>query len=442
MKTSRELKEKRGTLDARALEIRNKYQKKEGEPDIPMTEEDHKEFRQLINDIEDLTTQIEEAERSEKVLKTVEVRSQSTPTVPTFTKPTATLENDEIRAMQDFDFMKAVSELRDRGQVTGLEKEIITEGRSEAKEKQLGGISGMNIVIPSRFMEQRATVSQGTSDIKPTFVGAYTDALRERAIYQQLDGINVYNNLTGDLKLPVTTKQTLGWAASENAAAADGGSNFDNPVLSPNRITGYVDISNLLIAQNGQAASQAIAKDLGREEGQLINTAMFSTTSVANAPTSLPATSGVLTFTEEAAYAYGTSVAKDFLLAEQTVADNHGLDGALHYVSSTALLRDIKAGELVENILPLASGRGYNLYNINGYTSKITVGATKSAGVSADAIFGDFARVHFGRWGGLNILVDPFTVAGNDEVRLVVNSNVDWKLVQGAAFVKWTSLTA
>ena len=244
------------------------------------------------------------------------------------------------------------------------------------------------------------------------------------------------------MKLPVTAKQTLAWATAENSAAADGGANFTKDTLAPVRLTGYVDVSNRVLAQNGTAAMNAVMTDLGRSEAELINTAMFSTASVANAPGALAATSGVLTFTEEAAHSYGVSVPKDLLSAMRTVANDHGLTGNHSYILSTELIADALAGVNVAGITPTITEGGYNRYTINGMNAFFSTGATKVAGTSGDGIFGDFSRVHFGRWGGLNILVDPYTVAGNDQVRLVVNSNVDWSLVQGAAFVKFTSLTA
>jgi hypothetical protein len=88
------------------------------------------------------------------------------------------------------------------------------------------------------------------------------------------------------------------------------------------------------------------------------------------------------------------------------------------------------------------NGRTYNDYNINGYMAKFSTGLTKIAGTSGDGLFGDWSKVHYGTFGGLNILVDPYTVAGNNQIRLVVNSMVDWSLVQGASFVKFVSVTA
>jgi HK97 family phage major capsid protein len=351
------------------------------------------------------------------------------------------LNKDEKRAAKDFDFIKAVGEAAAGGNFSGLEKEVIQEGLSEARSGKLPS-QGLRIVVPQKFMslEKRTDIDQATSAIAPTFLGQYTDALREESIFLNMPGVNVYN-LTADFKLPVTAAQTLAWATAENSSASDSGANFAKDTLTPFRFAGYVDISNEITVQNGPAATQAIMKDLGRSAAALQNTAMLSTAAVTNAPPSLAATSGVLTFTE-AAYSAGASVLSDLQDAEYEVANDHGLGGNLAYALSTELLKEIKKSVAVTGILAGMNGRTYNDYNINGYMAKFTTGATKIAGTSGDGIFGDWSRVHYGTFGGLNILVDPYTVAGNNQIRLVVNSMVDWSLVQGASFVKFTSLTA
>ena len=429
MKTSKQLREDRGLVDGEILTLRNKYEGTE------MTQEDATKFDVLIERMEALGTEIDSTEKRENATLEATKRA-NTPT----SFSTQSLSSEEKKAAKDFDFMGAVRQLSENDKLTGLEKELVEEGLKEARNAGLQE-SGRRIVIPSRFMEKRTDIDQATSAIKPTFVGAYTDALRENAVYEQIGGINIYNNLTGDFKLPVTAKQTLNWASAENSAAADSGANFTSDTLTPTRLSGYVDISNRIVAQNGAAATQAVMMDLGRAEAELINTAMFSTASVTNAPVSLAATSGVLTFTE-AAYAANSSVISDLIEAEQTIANNHGLNGSLAYVMSPELLKEIKQGVKVAGIEAGMTSQGYNNYQVNGYLGKFSTGCTKSAGVSGDGLMGDFSRVHFGRWGGLSILVDPYSVAGNDQIRLVVNSNVDWSLVQGAAFVKFTSVVA
>ena len=79
---------------------------------------------------------------------------------------------------------------------------------------------------------------------------------------------------------------------------------------------------------------------------------------------------------------------------------------------------------------------------VNGYPTFYSNGVTKSAGVSADFLFGDFSKLYIGMFGGLDITVDPYSKAINGEVRLIVNQYIDWGVTQPGAFVKATSLTA
>lgn len=432
--TTKQLIENKATKEA---EFRTLIQKNEGKTEI--SKEDKELKRTLLDEIEGLNQEIEVSKRSDELLKNIDKASANAAGIEV-----QSLNKEERQAAKDFDFMKAVGVLASNDKLSGLERELIQEGITEARDAGVES-TGRRIVIPSRFMDldakKRTDISQTTSDIKPTFVGAYTDALRENAVYSQIQGINVYNNLTGDFKLPVTAKQTLAWASAENSAAADGGANFTSDTLTPFRLAGYVDIGNRVIAQNGQAATMAVMNDLGRAEAELINTAMLSTTTVTNAPTSLAATSGVLTF-DEAAFSANASVLSDLIEAEQTIANSHGLNGSLAYALSPELLAQIKQAAVVAGVEMGMTSRGYNNYQVNGYLAKFSTGCTKSAGVSGDGLFGDWSRVHFGRWGGLNILVDGVTQALNDQIRLVVNSNVDWSLVQGAAFTKFTSPVA
>jgi len=433
MKTAKQLREERSTVDTQITELRKKYEGSE------MEAADATEFDNLVERMETLSDDIEKAEKREAALKDVASRQGKNFNPAQGTQDTSKDENTMLRS---FDMGKAVQQLSKEGKLNGAEAELIGEGIKEAREAGVQS-GGLRIVIPAKYVdtEKRTDIDQATSAIQPVTVGRYTEALRENAVYANIPGINVYTGLMGDMKLPVTAKQTLAWASAENSAAADGGANFTKDTLAPVRLTGYVDVSNRVIAQNGTAAMNAVMTDLGRSEAELINTAMFSTTSVTNAPGALAATSGVLTFTEEAAHSYGVSVPKDLLAALRAVANDHGLTGNHSYVLSTELIADALAGVNVAGITPTVTAGGYNRYTINGMNTFFTTGATKVAGTSGDGLFGDFSKVHFGRWGGLNILVDPYTVAGNDQVRLVVNSNVDWSLVQGAAFAKFTSLT-
>ena len=52
-------------------------------------------------------------------------------------------------------------------------------------------------------------------------------------------------------------------------------------------------------------------------------------------------------------------------------------------------------------------------------------------------MLGDFSKVHIAQFGGLDILVDPYTDGGFGQTRMIITSLVDGDAVQNdTAFVK------
>ena len=176
---------------------------------------------------------------------------------------------------------------------------------------------------------------------------------------------------------------------------------------------------------------------MGRNMGTQIDAAMFASADLGGgAPGCIVGTTGTLDFTESTAGgAAGASA--DMLEAIQTIADNHGLDGNLAFVNQWALYSNIKSASQVASVSPL-----YQDDRLAGYPGWFSSACASSAGVSFDGLFGDFSRVYFATFGPTNILVDPYSAAGNNAVRLVVNQNYDWGVASGASFVKYTTLLA
>lgn len=339
---------------------------------------------------------------------------------------------EEVKVKRSYSFLKHIDGIINNN-LDGAEKEMQEQAEHEARSN---GNSIQGAGIPASMFEKRADI---TSNIAGTSVEAFVDAIRENAIYTQLGAD--FMNLTSDARIPVVNKQSTAWMAAENTGAADGGAAFSSITLSPNRIAGYVNISKELIHQNGAGVERAIMADLGKSVSENIADAMFSSVSVTNAPTSIPATGGVLTFTESA-YADATSMFKDLVLAEQTLAEGEALSGNLAYVLHPTFLNELKRAAQVAGVNPAMAGMNYNQQLVNGYPVFYSKHCGASAGVSADGIFCDWSNVKVGMFGGVDVVVDPYSVAINNQVRLVVNTLVDFKLAQGGRAVKFTSLTA
>jgi len=414
------------------------------------TPEEKTEFNDLKNSIADLNAELQDAKDADELRKAAVEQDKYARKVANATASTWTAEpeKEEMRKVDaKLSAKDIVGGLLEGRSLQGALAEMDQEARKEAATFG-GSFRDGSVNIPSSMIEavyeKRATVDQTNSAIKPTVVGAYVDQLRESAVYEKA-GVDQLMGLTADYKIPAVGAQNVAWASAENSAASDIGAQFTSDTLTPFRVTGYVPLSNRILLQNGEAAYLSVFKDLGRSTANLISDAMFATANVTNAPGSIPAKSGIGTFTETATFSANTTILEDFALAEQTLADAEGLQGNLCYVAATNLMADLKRSAQVSAVIPSFGGGvipTQGMSNVNGYPTIFTTSATKSAGTSGDFLFGDMSQIKLGWFGGLSITRDTISGLKNDEVHIVLHRYVDWGVVRAAAFVKGTSLVA
>ena len=412
MKNSVELKQERAGFITEANEMLELCKNETRD----FTAEEQVSYDGKMSKIDELKKSIEMIERQEKL--NAEIASKVVAPV-----------SNEPKEVRNFSFFKAVNDFTN-GKLDGVEREMHEEAVNEARS---AGRSINGLGIPSFMLETRADVTQGLSAIAPTNVLGFADAMREASVFNRV-GANILTGLSANTTIPVAGASTVEWEG-EVDIAANGGAEFGKVELTPTRLASYVNISKQLLLQNGAAAEQAIIRDLGRATAQKMDAAIFSTASVTGAPASL----GALATSEitESAFSNLASIMLDFVNAEAKLAEVGGLEGNLAYVASPALMAQLKQSAQVA-----AVNAGMQGALINGYPTFFTNGCTKDAGVSGDFFFGDFSKLYMGMFGGLDIMVDPYSVAVNGQTRLVLNQYMDWGVSDGAGFVKATSLVA
>ena len=387
--------------------------------DRDLTDDEQNSWDGFDTEIKALDKKIAIAERQEQLNKSIAVNMS-----------VQTDQEAAQKEMKSWSLFQAVRDIQ-KGGLTGVEKEM----HAEAEKENRGAMNGIG--LPSWMTnksEQRAIVDQTNSAIAPVSVNAFADALVEGALYNKV-GITNLGTLAADTVVPITGANAVEWAA-ENAAGTDTSTDFSKITLTPNRINGYANLSNVIIMQNGAGAEAAIMRDMGRQIANKIDANMFASSDAAAGPGCIVGTANTLTFTEAAAYS-PTSVASDMLAAIQRVANDHGLDGNLGFVNSFEGYSEIKKSSLVNSTSAL-----YQDDRLAGYNGWFSGACGSSAGASFDGLFGDFSRVYFATFGPTAILVDPYSAATENAVRLVVNQHYDWKVADGKSFVKYTSLLA
>ena len=414
MKNSVELKQERAGFITEANEMLELCKNETRN----FTTEEQVSYDEKMSKIDELKKSIEMIERQEKL--NAEIASKVVAPV-----------SNEPKEVRNFSFFKAVNDFTN-GKLDGVEREMHEEAVNEARS---AGRSINGLGIPSFMLESRADVTQTDSAIAPTNVLGFADAMREASVFDKV-GANILTGLSSNTTIPVAGASSVEWEG-EVDAAADGGAQFGKVELTPTRLASYVNISKQLLLQNGAAAEQAIIRDLGRATAQKMDEAIFKTAGAAAA--AAPLSLGELatgTFTE-ATYSANASIMNDFVEAETVLAEAGGLLGNLAYVAHPALMADLKRSAQVASVTPGMQGS-----LINGYPTYFTNGCTKTGTASADFYFGDFSKLYMGMFGGLDIMVDPYSVAVNGQARLVLNQYMDWGVSDGAGFVKAVSLIA
>ena len=383
--------------------------------DRDLTDEEQNSWDGFDTEIKALDKKIAIAERQEQLNKSIAVNMS-----------VQTNQDIAEKEAKSWSLFKAVRDVQ-AGGLKGIEAEMHKEAEKENRST-LNGIG-----LPSWMTnkaEQRAVIGQ---NIAPVAVNAFADALVEGALYNKV-GLTNLGTLAADTIVPITGANAVEWAA-ENAAGTDTSTAFSKITLSPKRINGYANLSNVIVMQNGTGAEAAIMRDMGRQIAAKIDANMFASTSAVAGPAAIVADANVIDATTGNTFASGTSVGEDLLSAIQDLANDHGLDGNLGFVNSFAGYSEIKKNSLVGSVSPL-----YQDDRLAGYNGWVSSAPASVSGANAtfDGLFGDFSRVYFAAFGPTNILVDPYSAATENAVRLVVNQHYDWAVADGKSFCKYT----
>ena len=414
MKNSIELRQDRAELIGKADSMLNLAKDETRD----FTNDEQVSYDGMMKDIDKLAKDIQVVERQEKLNAEISASPVS-----------HSVQNDTMaNERRDYSLFKAVNGLMNNN-LSGLEKEMHEEAIQEARSTG-ATINGIGIPSSLQYESRAGIVSEGSSSIAPTTLGAFQDGLREAAVYEQV-GATVLDGLAANTEIPVVGANSAAYIDGENANAADVGNNFSSITLSPKRIGGFVDLSKQLMMQVGTGAEAAIVRDLGRSIGEAMNAAMFKIGNVSGADQSIG--EYITNTVTPTSFAAGSTVA-DMLTMEEALAEAKGLQGNLAYVVNPVNMKEIRTGALVSSISAVQDSKA----GFNGYPIVFSTGCEKRAAAHKDslAIFGDFSKLYVGNFGVLDVMVDPYTQGIKGAVRLVLNKYASFGVSSAASFVK------
>lgn len=395
------------------------------------TEEETTQYTKFKADKEEFRTLLVDAEELEKEAKDAAVATAAASRIADTSTSNSGEERELTKAGKEFKFLRAMQQIQSNKELSGVEKEMYEEAQNELRTS--GQSLGGNIAIPSKLIkfgnEKRdLTVGvEGTNVVAEETRGLIPILAPNPVIVGM--GAQTLTGLQGDLKFPRhSTAATLEWEG-ETDPAAETTPAFDKVEMSPNRVSGYIDVSQQLIRQSSFSMESFVRDELNRVLALEIDETSMNGTGTGDQPLGILNTVGIGDVgigTNGGALAY-TKVLE--LLSEVDTAN--ALMGNLGFLTTPGVkyhaMDTPKQASGVEGNFIMNQNDNLVGYNVTTST-QMPSNLTKGTGTGLHALlFGNFNDWMIGQWGGVDLLVDPYTQATNGLLRFVINAYYDMK---------------
>lgn len=254
--------------------------------------------------------------------------------------------------------------------------------------------------------------------------GSFIDSL-ENALALRQCGATMLTGLNGNIAIPRQTGGASHFWLAENGAPSESSATFDQIGMTPKTVGAFTDISRRLLLQSSISMEAFVQNELALRLALAIDMAGIAGTGTSNQP------KGLLNYTGVGSVVGGTNGGaanwgKVVDLETEAGAAN-ALVQNMCYLTNAKVRGKLKQTEKASGTAQFVMGEGGNLNGYNTVVSNQVPGnLTKGTGTDLSAlIFGNFADLIIGMWGGLDLQVDPYTQNTKGAVRVTAFQDVD-----------------
>ena len=319
---------------------------------------------------------------------------------------------------KQFSLLKAINDIANNRSLDAASQAVINAGADEMRSAGQSFSGQIQLPVESRAA---VTVTDEHDDVIEVEFADLLTPLRAKNVLVAA-GAKYMSGLIGDVQVPIMGAGNVTWEG-EVASAKEAGYTFTSKKLQPKRLTAYVDISKQFLVQDSIGAEQAIRADIvaainSKLESTILGSAQGSTTTPA----------GIF---------YGQTpkkitTFKDICDLEASIEDANVI-GECKYVMSN------KAKAALRNMAK--STKSTQLVMENGEVDGTPV--LNTSNVEAQNIaYGDWNNLAIGQWGAIDLVVDPYTLAKDGQVRIVINAFFDAVTLRPEAFAFGTTQNA
>lgn len=345
-------------------------------------------------------------------------------------KPLATADiGMDKREVKSYSLMRVLNALANPTDAAAQRAAAFERECSEAAGAKLGK-QARGFLVPFEVQKRDLNVTTATAggNVVSTdlLAGSFIGLLRNAMVIDGL-GTRMMTGLVGNVAIPKLTGAATAYWVAENTAPTESQQTIGQVTMSPKTVGAFTDISRRLLLQSSLSVEQMVQQDLATVLGLAIQQAAINGSGASNQPSGLLTlvTPGVIGGTNGLAPTWAHMIA-----LETAIASANADVGTLAYLTNAKVRGKLKGTE------KFSAGTGSPVWAegttpVNGYRAAVTNGVPSNlvkgtSGATCSAIiFGNFADLMIGMWGGLDLTVDPYSGSTAGTVRVVALQDVD-----------------
>lgn len=398
-----------------------------------LTDEEDTTKGSLLKELRSLDTKIDLAlEEENESLR----RAQKAPAVHLGVEGNRNTSDADQRDLEKFSLGRVIVRKLNGEPLDGIDAEVLKEGVIESQKR--GTSPKGNIVIPyelfavnkegrdvvqeSVLAKRDLTVSGGSGGDQggmtvATTIGRLYEALFNKIVLQQMGG-TFLPNLKGNLDIPRLVKATDPAWKTETGAADESSPTFAKASLTPKRLPTFIEVTNQLLTQSEYNVDLVLRRYLLNALSSIFDRVGIQGTGASNQPTGILNTSGIGIVYAGGADVVGTNangaapVWADFPKLFKEIAIDNADFGSLGYLTNPNVVAKLQTTEKASStavfIMPegAATINGFRTGVTNNVPSNLTKGSSSTLSAT---IFGNFQDLWMGTWGGIELLVNPYS---------------------------------
>lgn len=287
----------------------------------------------------------------------------------------------------------------------------------------------LNIAAPTAGGNVVATELYGSS---------FIELLRNAMILDKL-GITWLKDLVGNIAIPGQTGAATGYWITEGNPPTESQQTIGQVAMTPKTVGAFTDYTRKLLLQASLDVEAFVRADLASVIGQTIQLAAI------NGSGSLPEPYGILNIAGIGSVAGGTNglaPSRDHMVDLETAVGSSNADvGNLAFLTNYKMRGKLRKTQEFAgtNGVPIWTSEsrdgevlGYGAFVTNAVPSNLVKGS--SGAVCSAMIFGNWADLVIGMWGGLDLMLDPYALSTSGGKRVIALQDVDIAVRRVASF--------